>query len=59
MPMRNIISFSTHTRTADDRLVSGARAQSISFIICAIGLPWRAANACKTSINSGSRVMLV
>ena len=59
MPMRNIIWFNTHTRTADDRFVSGVRAQSISFIIWATGLPARAANVCRASMNSGSRVMLV
>ena len=35
------------------------RDSSISFIIVAMGLPARAANACRASMNSGSSVMLV
>lgn len=57
--MRKIIWFNTHTRTADDRFVLGVRAPSISFIIWAMGLLLRAANACRASINSGSNVILV
>lgn len=57
--VRSIIWFNTHTRTADDRLVSVARDESISFIMVAIGLPMRFAKVCNASMNSGSRVMLV
>ena len=46
-------------RIADDKLTPGARLISMSFIIDATDLPMRDANVCNTSINSGSRVMLV
>lgn len=44
---------------ADDKFVSGARLLSISQIIDAVDTPRAAAIRFSTSINSGSRVMLV
>ena len=51
--------FNIHTRIAEDRLVSGARELSISQIIDVTDVLRVAAIFFNTSINSGSRVILV
>lgn len=57
--MWEITQFNIHTRTADDRFVSGARVLSMEDIIDATDVFCNFAAVFNTSRNSGSRVMLV
>lgn len=57
--MRKSVWFNIHTRIADDRFVPDSRDESISLIIAATDLPCCFASAYRTSMNSGSSVMLV